>query len=70
MGGIYIGGAVLYALRIPERFIPGKLNVIGHSHFLFHCCVVGAAILHYWNVGRVLAWRDAVYGDCTAFWSR
>ena len=27
MGVLYITGAVLYAVRIPERFFPGKLDI-------------------------------------------
>ena len=62
MGGLYIGGAALYAMHIPERFFPGKLNVIGHSHFLFHCCVVAAALVHYWNIHRLVEFRKDVFG--------
>ncbi len=64
---LYIGGAVLYALHIPERFWPGEFNFIGHSHFLFHCCVVAAALVHYWNVAAGNDWRVSVLGNCTAF---
>ena len=28
MGAMYIGGALLYALRIPERFFPGKCDLL------------------------------------------
>ncbi len=27
MGVLYITGAVLYAVRVPERFFPGKLDI-------------------------------------------
>ena len=27
MGILYITGALLYAMRIPERFFPGKLDI-------------------------------------------
>ena len=27
MAFLYIGGALLYALRIPERFFPGKCDI-------------------------------------------
>ncbi len=27
MGLLYITGAVLYAVRVPERFFPGKLDI-------------------------------------------
>ena len=31
-GAFYIGGAILYGSRTPERFFPGKLNLVGSSH--------------------------------------
>lgn len=46
-GILYIGGAVLYACRFPERLIPGKVDIIGHSHQIFHVMVVCAAYCHY-----------------------
>lgn len=47
MGGIYIVGAMIYALKIPERWIPGKLDFCGHSHQIWHICVVMAAAAHF-----------------------
>lgn len=44
--GLYIGGAAIYAARIPERFTPGKWDYFGHSHQIFHVLVVLAAICH------------------------
>ena len=32
MGALYIVGAVLYALRVPERHFPGKFDYFFHSH--------------------------------------
>lgn len=43
---LYISGAILYALRIPECFAPGKYDYFGHSHQIFHVLVVLAAICH------------------------
>lgn len=43
---LYIGGAVIYAARIPEAFHPGKYDYFGHSHQIFHVFVVLAAICH------------------------
>ena len=28
MGVLYITGAILYATRVPERFFPGKCNIV------------------------------------------
>lgn len=50
MGGLYILGAALYALRIPERFLPGKCDIWFQSHQLFHLLVVIAAFVHYHGV--------------------
>lgn len=44
--GLYIGGAAIYAARVPERFTPGSFDYFGHSHQIFHVMVVLAAICH------------------------
>ncbi|KAK9235515.1 hemolysin-III related-domain-containing protein [Lipomyces kononenkoae] len=45
-GVLYIGGAAIYALRIPERWIPGRFDIFGSSHQIFHFCVLAAAVCH------------------------
>ena len=50
MGGLYIFGATLYALRIPERWLPGKCDIWFQSHQLFHVLVLVAAFVHYHGV--------------------
>ncbi|KAK1300591.1 hypothetical protein QJS10_CPB13g00105 [Acorus calamus] len=58
MGAFYGLGALLYATRVPERWRPGKFDVAGHSHQLFHVLVVAGAYTHY-HAGLVyLNWRD------------
>jgi len=44
-GAIYIGGAINYALRFPERLFPGKFDLVGSSHNIFHCCIVFACAM-------------------------
>ncbi|CDW79096.1 adiponectin receptor protein [Stylonychia lemnae] len=44
---IYLIGAVLYATKVPERCKPGAFDMCGHSHQLFHICVVIACFIHY-----------------------
>ncbi len=56
-GSLYVLGALTYASRIPERFLPGKFDFWGQSHQLFHLCVVVAAVLHYKSVIVALNWR-------------
>jgi len=46
-GSFYIGGALLYANRIPENLCPGKFDYFFASHQIFHVCVVLAALAHY-----------------------
>lgn len=58
MGVLYGIGALVYATRIPERWMPGKFDIAGHSHQLFHILVVAGAYVHY-RAGLVyLRWRD------------
>lgn len=58
MGALYGIGALVYALRVPERWMPGKFDIAGHSHQLFHVLVVAGAYTHY-RAGLVyLRWRD------------
>ncbi|KAL8168335.1 hypothetical protein V2J09_009834 [Rumex salicifolius] len=58
MGVFYGVGALVYATRVPERWMPGKFDIAGHSHQLFHILVVAGAYTHY-HAGLVyLRWRD------------
>eukprot|EP00882_Tetradesmus_deserticola_P017175 GHRQ01018383.1.p3 GENE.GHRQ01018383.1~~GHRQ01018383.1.p3 ORF type:complete len:154 (+),score=37.69 GHRQ01018383.1:321-782(+) len=59
------GGAVIYACRVPERWYPGRFDLAGHSHQLWHAAVVLAAWVHYVAIMVLLQWRDAS-GGCAA----
>jgi adiponectin receptor len=52
-GVLYIAGAGLYASRFPERMHPGRFDIWGSSHQIFHVLVVLAASSHL--VGLVTA---------------
>ena len=52
-------GAGLYASRVPERWAPGKFDLLWNSHNLFHLAVVMAALIHYKSVLLLLSWRDS-----------
>ncbi|KAL0543157.1 hypothetical protein IC582_018245 [Cucumis melo] len=58
MGILYGLGALVYAARIPERWMPGKFDIAGHSHQLFHILVVAGAYTHYRAGLLYLKWRD------------
>ncbi|KAM1093124.1 hypothetical protein ACFX2I_020232 [Malus domestica] len=46
MAILYASGAAFYVTRIPERWKPGKFDVVGHSHQIFHVFVVLGALAH------------------------
>jgi adiponectin receptor len=58
MGAQYIVGAALYALRIPERWAPGRWDFFG-SHALFHVLVLSAAVTHWRTVEELYLARLA-----------
>jgi len=64
MGGMYILGAALYGSRIPERLMPGKCDLVGQSHQIFHILVVGAALLHLKGVYEMADFRFSPAGAC------
>lgn len=45
-GALYILGAGIYAARFPERLSPGRFDIWGSSHQIFHLLVVMAAAAH------------------------
>ncbi|TIA88120.1 hypothetical protein E3P99_02759 [Wallemia hederae] len=51
-GFMYITGAVIYAVRFPEKYLSQYFNFsyYGASHQIFHCFVVAAAVCHYFSV--------------------
>ncbi|XP_020243814.1 heptahelical transmembrane protein 4-like [Asparagus officinalis] len=58
MLSLYGIGVIVYALRIPERWLPGKFDLIGHSHQLWHVLVIAGAYTHYLAGLVYLSWRD------------
>lgn len=57
MAALYITGALLYAMRIPECYFPGKCDIWFHSHQLFHILVIAAAIVHYRGISEMAMYR-------------
>ncbi|KAF1936380.1 HlyIII-domain-containing protein [Clathrospora elynae] len=56
-GVLYVSGATIYASRVPEKWSPGKYDIWGSSHQIFHVLVVLAAASHL--VGLVKAFDYA-----------
>jgi adiponectin receptor len=44
---VYLVGACVYALQVPERWFPGAFDYIGGSHNLWHFAVLGGILFHY-----------------------
>ncbi|XP_025829298.1 adiponectin receptor protein-like, partial [Agrilus planipennis] len=63
MGLLYIMGALMYALRVPERWFPGKFDIWFHSHQIFHMFVLGGAFVHYHGITEMAMHRVTV-GQC------
>jgi len=65
MGSLYVLGAILYAIRVPERFFPGKCDLWFQSHQIFHVLVLAAAFVHYHGISEMAMYR-LTHADCTA----
>ncbi|CAH1782506.1 unnamed protein product [Owenia fusiformis] len=65
MAILYISGAVIYAVRIPERIWPGKFDIWFQSHQIFHMFVIAAAFVHYHGISKIADYRLTM-GDCLA----
>jgi len=64
-GATYILGAVFYAERFPERLIPGKFDLVGSSHQIFHVLILIAAAMHYLSVLKAFKFaHDPVNSAC------
>ncbi|KAK1275374.1 hypothetical protein QJS04_geneDACA003894 [Acorus gramineus] len=59
MGAAYAAGVAVYVGRVPERWRPGKFDLAGHSHQIFHVFVLVGAMVHYWATKVLIDWREA-----------
>ncbi|KAG5208403.1 hemolysin-III channel protein Izh2 [Trichophyton interdigitale] len=63
-GALYIIGAAIYAARVPECLHPGKYDIIGHSHQIFHVLVVLAAGAHLTGLLGAFDYRHSLATQC------
>ncbi|XP_023234127.1 progestin and adipoQ receptor family member 4-like [Centruroides sculpturatus] len=49
-------GAVISAVRIPERWLPGRFDYIFNSHNIMHVIVVIGAVHMHWAVEKDIGW--------------
>ena len=64
MGTSYLGGLAIYTLRIPERFFPGKFDIIVITSLLItiysgpqpsdlaFMCLLGCSVFLLWGDGQ------------------
>ncbi|CAG8439644.1 10898_t:CDS:2 [Ambispora gerdemannii] len=64
MGLFYVAGAVIYGFRVPERWFPGKFDIWGSSHQIFHVFVVSAALVHYHGVMSAMSYWHERNHEC------
>ena len=57
-GALYITGAAIYAARIPEKWRPGKHDIWGSSHQIFHVLVVLAATAHFMGLFKAFRYEQ------------
>uniref|UniRef100_A0A914PGM9 Uncharacterized protein n=1 Tax=Panagrolaimus davidi TaxID=227884 RepID=A0A914PGM9_9BILA len=63
MAFLYIFGAAIYGLRIPEKYFPGKFDIWFQSHQLLHICVIVAAFTHFYGIQKMAHLR-LIEGKC------
>lgn len=59
--------AMAYAATVPEQWMPGKFDLDGHSHQLFHVLVIAGAYTHYFGGLVYLRWRERWKGVSGSF---
>ena len=57
MGAFYLLGAAIYLSQIPERWSPGRFDIIGASHQLWHLLIVVAVVTLYVGLIHFYEWR-------------
>ncbi|PHH74040.1 hypothetical protein CDD80_3402 [Ophiocordyceps camponoti-rufipedis] len=62
-GVLYIAGALLYAVRWPERSLPGTFDIWGSSHQIFHMFVLMAAVTHFCGLAKAFDHHHAMAGS-------
>jgi channel protein (hemolysin III family) len=56
---LYMFGVIIYALKVPERWFPGRFDILWHSHMVWHCFVSAAALTHFFTcIAMYIRWHD------------
>ncbi|XP_057768007.1 heptahelical transmembrane protein 1-like [Salvia miltiorrhiza] len=65
MAASYLLGTLFYVTRVPERWLPGRFDLAGHSHQIFHVFVLVGALAHYAAAQVFFTYRTRT--ACAAF---
>jgi adiponectin receptor len=63
-GVIFILGATFYAFRFPESVKPGKFDMWGSSHNIFHVLVVIATFVHLAGIWQAFGYHYRYNRTC------
>ncbi|TVY78554.1 ADIPOR-like receptor SPBC12C2.09c [Lachnellula suecica] len=55
----YLLGALIYSIKIPERWNPGLFDIWGSSHQIFHVCVVLGIACHLIGAVNAVAYNNS-----------
>ncbi|KAJ3072467.1 hypothetical protein HDU98_003543 [Podochytrium sp. JEL0797] len=69
IGVFDFGGALIFNLKIPERFAPGSFDYFGQSHQIMHFCIILGAISHYLAFVEAFTFWHGQNGECLIAWS-
>lgn len=65
MAACYIIGAIIFAVRVPECWFPGKFDRLMNSHNIFHTLIVIASLFHFTGVFWLKQDRLALGHNCS-----
>lgn len=61
-GAFYILGCFIYIFRFPERRFPGKFDLFGSSHQIWHIFVLGGILSHHF--AAINTYYDRLNHEC------
>lgn len=66
MGATYSIGGLLYGLKLPEKYFPGRFDLWLNSHQIFHILVIVGGLLYYHSIIGIMKIR---FDDPTYFYN-
>lgn len=57
-GACYIFGSLIYLMKFPEYFFPGRFDYLFASHNIWHCFVMAGSLTHFFAISYAQQWRS------------